>query len=189
MPRRDPETGKFVSEDEFDDIEVYSFHSSHELGIEDSAESTTVETVELIDWDDIVDRVEEQAELLQANYTLIAAKNQGSEAITGRIVSEVSTADTPTVEVDEAIAGDGLTEFSDSLDMANPPMAVAFGPGVDARENAYEFGPEDLVAPTYHARDRLNVHFNGLFENQEDTARTVQVGLVGQYRVGLRSLR
>jgi len=217
-PHRDPETGQFLphSTAQYDDIEMVTFASS--VGVEASnlgggtgfsgGESNNVEGVQLIDYDDIVDR-NESLDLIYAEHRLTAFPNS-TETADGTVAVNVEcsaspSASTPVLEVfprTDSIAPSssdavGRARDDDSIDIVGRIMSVVghapfsdgssgVGGGGSAGEDVVEIdGGLPSEAGRFHPRDELFLNGRLVTWNIDDGG--VHANLSGQHVYGVVS--
>lgn len=212
MVHRDPETGQFVdssSMEQYDDIEVVSFEASIGLEASNSSGGTSFgggdkpvfQGVELIDYDEIVDRNEE-LRLLEAQHKIHVYANSTETADgTVQVVAEVKA--DPSLSSQPDIQGSGVTGdlvgdavSDDSIDIIGRPLSATghapfsdsstgVGGGGSAGEDEYTSTVFPAEMGRFHPRDEL--FFNGQFRiwNVDDAGSHVE--LSGQHTYGVIS--
>lgn len=219
-PHRDPETGKFTSSQTFEDIEVVtgaeivgidSLATDGDFG-DDFPESATFEGLQLIDYDEIVDR-NEALHLLEAHHHLdvyLREDTSPSGTYMMRAHAEVSASPARQVAIDAANAGDveadttGLevsefgSTFDDSIDLIGRALsAAATGGPIQGTFDADSGGGQSsgtpgsdtvdldsLPAPIaeFHPRDEL--FLNGVLESSNaDVAMYMELNYQHLYGV------
>lgn len=210
MPHRNPLTGKFVSSDEFDDIEVVNFTGKTGIQAADlggstgfNGENDTFEGLELVDYDDILDR-SETAKLLYASHQLRVFQNSTSsedgvlegtiEVSTSASKTDIARTGTGTTTVEDTVVGDSYTD--DTIDIIGRVLSgVAFSPfsdisngqggaggnGEDEWEGA-EF-PEHIGQ--FHPRDEL--YMNGSLRTWNIADAGIHATVRGQHIYGVMS--
>jgi len=216
MPHRDPVTGEFVaaSEMDFDDIEIASFQESLAVLAADidgnanqdhpTPDNPTFSGVELIDYDEIVDRNEE-LHLLRAQHLMHVYVNAtGANDGTARAAVEVSTSPSRQVafgqdtfdpigdsDVQRCLEAPGT---EDSIDIVGRPLfGVAHAPfnevgsgvsgGGSSGEDEYTLDGFPQPVGRFHPRDELFV--NGALEASNVDDQALHIELVGQHVYGV----
>jgi len=215
LAARDPQTGQFVEQSSFDDIEVATFSAN--VGVEaadltgttgfNGGDRNSFEQVEVVDYDDIVDRNEELV-LLSARHRLSSYLNSTETADgTVSVAAEISASPSLTDVTNRAAnpsSGNafgpdnvmGRRESDDSIDVLGRPMvAVAHGPYTDGASGTGGGGSagEDLVqldgAPAefgrFHPRDELFVNGRIVVWNVDDAGAHASIS--GQHVYGVLS--
>jgi hypothetical protein len=211
MPHRDPETGQFVAESaQYDDIEMTTFAAG--VGIQASdlsggtgfngGDTETFSGLELVDYDEFVDRNEE-LHLLSAEHVLSVYVNSTETADGTVAVSAGVSADPARIPSDGVLtsAGNtvegnvvGLSQTDDSIDLIGRNlMAVAHAPYTDgssgtggggsAGHDEYDATMFPAEAGRFHPRDEL--FLNGTIKawNIDDAGVHAQVN--GQHVYGV----
>lgn len=215
MPQRDPSTGKFVASDSerFGDIEVVTWKTAVGVPAADNTgaasfsggDDSTFEGVQVVDYDEIVDR-NETLVLLSANHRMTVYSNSTSTADgTVRGMAEVSASPARAVagalgaprdveNVTDSLGGN----VDDSIDLLGRPMlAVGTSPfsdgttgvggggatGIDEVDLDREDLPADLAE--FHPRDELFV--NGAWDIWNIADAGVHMDLTGQHVYGVLS--
>lgn len=209
MPRRDPETGQYVAGQSFDDIEQYTF--SAQIGIEAAnmtggtgftgGDNHVVEGIELLDFDDIIDR-DEGAQLLTAYHSVSVFQNSTTTE-DGTVLGEVEVSATPSRSVIGGVGtppleGDwvGGVDVSDSIDVIGRPLlGVATGPFSDTvngiggggatGEDSYEIDDIPTQVGAFHPRDELFMNASLAAWNIADAG--VHILVEGQHTYGIES--
>jgi hypothetical protein len=209
---RDPETGQFLAHDEsFKDIEVASFGIT--IGIPaqglggatayTGGDTSSFEGVEMIDFDQIVDRNEELV-LIEAQHALVAEINS-TETADGSVRAAVEISADPSLSPATRAAGkqtndaqpdsfSGTTGFDDSIDLVGRPLvAQGTGPfsdsstGVGGGGSAGEDSVEIRSAPAefgrFHPRDEVFV--NGITETDNVDDAGIHLQISGQHVFGV----
>lgn len=183
LPHRDPVTGQFVSGptgEQFDDIEVATFNMNMGVPAADLAggtgfggEANTFNNLEVVDYDEFVDRNEE-LRLLSVHHTLEVFANS-TETADGTVGAYVALkADPSRVGFDTLLTGSntitgnvqGLAAVQDSIDYIGRPLqAVGHAPFSDGASGVGGGGASghdsysSLVWPAefgrFHPRDEL----------------------------------
>lgn len=210
MVHRDPSTGKFVSgqDTEYSDIEVVTFSGS--VGVQASnlggtatfqgGDQKTFEGLELLDYDEFVDRNEELV-LLSADHSMsVFANSTESEDGTVRASVEVSASPAITNEnviftnsIDDGQAVGGA-QSDDSIDLlgrqlvatAHAPFSdtsTGVGGGGSAGEDRLKIDQAPAEFGRFHPRDEL--FMNGTFEAWNIDDSGVHVDLTGQHVYGV----
>lgn len=212
MAARDPETGKFVSAEGFEDVEVVSFSAG--LGVEagnlagatgfDGGSEHNFDGGELIDYDDVVDR-NEMLVLLAGWHRLVTYINStqtadGTVLATVEISSSpaqqmgfnITATDTDVFDTTQNIVGSSNRE--DSIDVVARPMtAVGHGPITDgtngvggagaAGEDTVRFGRPPGEAASFHPRDELFLNGELTQWNVDDAG--IHIMVTGQHWYGV----
>lgn len=213
MAHRDPETGQFVAEsDQFTDYEVVSFQGNATIAASELTGDTTknfgqesvFEGLELLDYDDVVDRNEE-LHLLSAQHRGAAyIKSTSTSDGTVRAVLEVSAA--PSLSTSSAGVGtpaqiesnnlvtEGLARDDDTIDLIGRQLiSEGFAPFSDggtgvggagsvAADSVSVSGLPEVLA-RFHPRDEL--FMNGRVEVQNVSDASVSVEVSGQHVYGV----
>jgi hypothetical protein len=215
MVHRDPETGLFVSDDdEFDDIEMVTFAGS--VGVEASnlagntgfsgGANESFEAVEVIDYDDVVDRNEE-VHLLSARHRATAFSNS-TQTADGTVVAGIEISSSPALsEIAKEVfprtdstapSGEpvvGRANKDDTIDIIGRVMQpVGHSPFSDGSSGAGGGGSagEDIVdiedglpmeAGRFHPRDELFCNGRIITWNIDDAG--VHVNFSGQHVYGV----
>lgn len=209
MVTRDPSTGRFVAGDEFDDVEVVTFTGS--AGIEAAnndgttsftGEFSNFEGIQLVDYDNVVDR-NEDLQLLYAAHRLAAYPNS-TETEDGTLVVSAEVSGSPsrgsattlisTSTVDDPVVGSG--QSGDSIDIIGRPLlAMAGAPFSDTTTGVGGAGSgghdqyESDVFPAemgqFHPRDEL--FLNGQIRTFHIDDAGVHLTVQGQHVYGVRS--
>jgi hypothetical protein len=210
MVHRDPDTGQFVGGDGsmhgYDDIEFGSFRASIGIPAADldggtgfGGQTDTVEGLELLDYDDLVDR-NERLDLLYGMHSLTVYANSTETADgTVRFEGEVASAPSPTMATNIAVQDiegdvDGATQSTDSIDLLGRRLnAVGHAPFSDtatgvggsgsAGEDRVDFGMPPGPAREFHPRDEL--FLNGEFRTWNIDDGGVHLELAGQHWYGV----
>lgn len=217
MPHRDPETGQYLPQDariEFEDIEVASFGFQGGVtaaGMEGStgygdADQGAVQGVQLIDYDEIVDRNEE-LHLLEAQHRLSVYQNAtATEDGSIRGYAEISTSgafqlaevsDVSVSNLDDNQRGDvinGQAEFDDGIDLIGRPLVATgtgsfynasngAGGGASAGEDSYvsDYFPGEMGR--FHPRDELDLNIAFDASNIDDAG--IHLDVTGQHVYGV----
>lgn len=216
MVYRDPETGQYRADNgHFDDIEVASFQAS--VGVEASSlsggtgftgeDSGEIQGLELIDYDDIVDR-DEQLHLLRASHRLSAYANS-TETEDGAIRAYAEIAAQPSFVLPNASSlvttvpdGDtenglvGRSDSDDSIDMLGRPLvAMAGAPFSDTStgiggagtqgDDKYDSDTFPSEHGRFHPRDETFANVSLEAWNIDDAG--IHVDLSGQHVYGVMS--
>lgn len=212
MPRRDPQTGKFVSGGEYDDVEVVTFSGG--VGVEAvdmtgatgfTGERFDFEGVELIDYDEVVDR-NESLELLEASHRIVVYQNSTATA-DGTFAAGVGISSSPARTSVEATttpnSGDDIegafvarSYKNDTIDLIGRPLeAVATGPFSDTATGVGgggAVGTDEVIIGSlpeqigqFHPRDEL--FLNGRVRGWNIDDAGVHVGFKGQHIYGVIS--
>jgi hypothetical protein len=155
MPHRDPQTGEFVSQEHYDDIEVVTWGVS--VGVEASNLGGSTgfggeapqefEGAQVIDYDEIVDR-NEMLRLVEAQHVISVYVNS-TETADGIVAASVEMSADPslspaTQEIttpgtaqsvgdDDVVTAGNAPETDDSIDLIGRPLtAVGTGPFSDS---------------------------------------------------------
>lgn len=206
MPHRDPETGQFLPERDFNDIEVASFNSRVAVAAADlngttgtGGESDAFEGLELIDYDDLVDR-NESLYLLRAEHRLTAYANS-TETADGTVRAQVEISASPSRNLPQGVATGAISspviggnKTDDTIDLIGRPMTAVghapFSDGATGVGGGGSAGEDSLVIEnippemgSFHPRDEL--FLNGLFVawNIDDAA--VHLDVTGQHVYGV----
>lgn len=219
--RRDPETGKFVSDPgdggshaQFNDIEVATFQ--HSIGLDagsldgttgfDGGDGGTFEGLELIDYDELVDRNEELVLLGGSHHLAVYGSSTSTADGTVRGAAEVSASPSRQVVPLDAsgFVGDqtgGVQRttpqdavLDDSIDLIGRMMAaVGFSPFSDgttgvggsggAGEDTVELGPMPAEMARFHPRDEL--FLNGALDTWNIADASVHLDVKGQHVYGV----
>jgi hypothetical protein len=219
MPQRDPRTGQFVSNDHhdhgFEDIEVATFEAEAGVRAQDLDGTTAFsggqtfewEGLEVVDYDDLVDRDEELV-LLEARHRLSVFVNSTETADgTVAVAAEVSAAPSlsePTSNLSQptgtggndldTTAPLGTSRTVDTIDILGRPLyAIGHAPFSDgasgvggagsAGEDTDGMGPLPHEFGRFHPRDEVFVNGRFTVWNIDDAA--VHVGLSGQHVYGV----
>lgn len=215
IPRRDPQTGQFVSGDNYDDVEVVSFTAG--FGVEaanlegstsfsGSGDTFEFSGVELVDYDDVVDR-NETLHLLNAQHRLVVFSNS-TQTEDGTVLAGVEVSASPSVSLpgkpitgpindfgaDNLVTGGAATD--DSIDLVGRPLmamagspfsdtATGIGGGGSQGDDEVEVGNVPAPIAEFHPRDEL-------FGNGELTAWNIDdsgihAQLMGQHIYGVVS--
>lgn len=210
-PHRDPETGKFVAGEAFDDIEVATFQADIGVAAADLTGGTgfaggqvlQFESVDVVDYDDLVDR-NESLRLLSASHALTVSVNS-TETADGTVRGYVEVSTSPSEQVSEAIVnsaldGDvsaglvGSPDSDDSIDVIGRPLlAVGHAPFSDSATGVGGAGsaghdqvdvenvPEEIGR--LHPRDDLFV--NGAIRPWNIDDAGVHIDVTGQHVYGV----
>lgn len=214
MPHRDPQTGQFVSSPtDFADIEVVTFTGN--VGVQaanlsggtgfSGGDTDDFEGVELIDYDEIVDR-NESLVLLQAHHALSVYINS-TQTADGTVSAGVAVKADPSIDIvtqraatptgtvstspDNAV---GTAEFDDSIDFVGRVLsAVGYGPFTDgpagvggggsAGEDSYTVKMAPAEFGRFHPRDEL--FMNGRINVWNVADAGAHVELSGQHVYGV----
>lgn len=206
MPRRDPETGQFVSGAQFNDYEVATFDAR--IGIEAAnngggtgftGEFTGFEGVELLDYDELVDR-NEVLHLLEAHHVVaVYANSTETEDGTVRFLGEVSASPArqsvgnlaSNVQDGDVVGG---ISTDDSIDILGRPLtavghapfsdsASGVGGGGSAGEDRVEVVHPPGPVARFHPRDEL--FLNGVFNTWNIDDSGIHAEVVGQHTYGV----
>lgn len=209
--RRDPETGQFVAADgqAFDDVEVHNFNVGVGIPAADLAGNTTFsgesvgyEGVEVIDYDDIVDR-NEMLRLLWAQHVLTVFANS-TETADGTVVASVELSSSPSRSVAANVITDtddidggpvqGRADSDDTLDvvgrallgMAGAPFSDSAtgvgGAGTEGKDSVVVTDIPERIA-LFHPRDEL--FMNGTFRTWNIDDAGVHASVHGQHVYGV----
>jgi len=214
MPHRDPQTGQFVADsNQYDDIEVATFGSTVGIPAADldgSASFTggdggTFEGLEVIDYDEIVDR-NESLVLLAAHHALSVMVNSTQTADGSvRAAIEVSADPSralPTLRAQGQTGGDldgdvdGTASFDDTIDLVGRPLiGAATGPfsdgstgvggGAAAAADRYDIQMAPAEFGRFHPRDELFLNGDLSVDNIDDAG--VHASISGQHVYGVLS--
>ena len=213
MAARDPETGQFVSGGtaQYNDIEVVTFGAETGVKAADldgtstyGGEANTFEGLEIVDYDDIVDRNEELV-LLGAHHRLSVFANSTATA-DGTVSASVEVSASPSITDptatvvnaesesfdDSDVVGQGQSD--DTIDVLGRPLvATAGAPFTDGANGASGSGSsgEDAVhvsmAPMefgrFHPRDELFI--NGKFRSWNIDDQGIHLNVTGQHVYGV----
>lgn len=213
MVHRDPETGQFTGGDhDYDDIEVASFAAT--LGVEAAnlngntqfgGQGEEFEAMELIDYDEIVDRNEE-LHLLSAQHRMAVYANS-TETADGTVAAGVEISADPAFTdftkriigvTTTSVAGNGNvvgeSETEDTIDLVGRPLVAMGGApfsdsatGVGGAGSAGEDQYEATVFPAemgrFHPRDELFLNGRITTWNIDDSG--VHVNVTGQHIYGV----
>jgi hypothetical protein len=215
MPHRDPDTGQFLPHDsvEFDDIEVATFSATVGVEASDLDGSTgfgggtadRFEAVEVVDYDDLVDRNEE-LRLLSAQHRIdsyinstqtadgtvaVAVEVSAAPSLTG-VTSRLADPNTGTEFAPDNAVGTARTD--DTIDIVGRPLvATAHGPfsdgssgaggGGSAGDDDYQSDMFPAEFGAWHPRDELFVNGEFVVWNVSDAG--VHVEIVGQHVYGV----
>lgn len=212
MVRRDPQTGEFVAEeqDAFDDIEVVSFNANTYVDAANVDGSTSgglsegyiAEGIEVIDYDDIVDR-NERLQLLTAAHRLTAYIGS-TETADGTVRAQAEVSSAPSVQMVQALGGNedydgtgnvvGNKRSSDTIDVLGRPMlavgmapfsdsASGVGGGGSAGEDEAELKNPPEIMGSFHPRDELFV--NAVLEHNNVDDAAIHADVTGQHVYGV----
>lgn len=204
---RDPETGQFVSTPDFDDIEQITFDVGVGIQAADLAGGTgfggseqTFEGVQLLDYDEVVDR-NESLHLLEARHELDVWANS-TETADGTVGASVEVSASPARAVaDMSLSTNtligpvvGQSDFDDTIDLiGNPLRAVGHAPFSDSASGVGGAGtagadslsieglPEQIAR--FHPRDELFLNGSIATWNIDDAG--VHLNLTGQHIYGV----
>lgn len=210
MPRRDPQTGQFVAGDDWDDIEVASFRANTGVQAADlnggvgftGEQVSTYEGLELLDYDELVDRNEELV-LLEAEHHMTVWQNSTAteDGVTQADV-EISASPSGTMtggifnnSFDDTVTVGG-SETTDTIDLIGRTMvATAHSPFSDTTNGMGGGGSEgtDTVRiehppaemARFHPRDEL--FLNGSFTTWNIADAGIHVEVTGQHVYGVLS--
>lgn len=209
VPQRDPQTGKFVSGDSYDDYEVITFDAA--VGVEAAdlnggtgfaGQSEFYNGLEIIDYDEVVDR-NERLDLLRAEHRLLVYANS-TETADGTVVASAEISSAPTItdvgavrqdqtDVDGGpVVGEGRQD--DTIDLLGRPLVGAgYGPFSDSSTGVGGAGSSmhDRVVihnppgpiGTFHPRDELFV--NGEIDAWNIDDAGVHLDIKGQHVYGV----
>lgn len=215
MVHRDPETGKFVSDSgTYEDIEAVSFSAN--LGIEAAnlngaagfigGQTHPFEGVELVDYDEVVDR-NERLELLAASHSLFVMANS-TETADGTVTAALEVSADPALTDATKFAARGSVDATDpsgqpvvgrsatddSIDIIGKPLAATghapFSDGAtgvggagSAGEDRYEADEFPGPMAEFHPRDELFANGQFTVWNIDDAG--VHLTLTGQHVYGV----
>jgi len=214
MPHRDPETGQFLPHDEqaYDDIEVATFSATVGIPASDLDGNTTFnggiqepfEALQLLDYDEIVDRNEELV-LLDAHHSLYASINSTETADGSMRVAVEISADPALSDATIFAAGqssqdvpgslwEGVAAQDDTIDLIGRPLTgAATGPFSDGSSGAGGGGSAShdevhlTMAPAefgrFHPRDELFANGRAEINNVDDAG--VHLGISCQHVYGV----
>lgn len=208
MPHRDPETGQFLSHEKtrFTDHEVASFTARIGIPAADmagatgfSGEANTVEGIELLDYDDIVDRNEELVLLHAEHYLSCYANSTETEDGTLRVMAEISASPSNVLGIGLATADldgdfDGATSNTDSIDLLGRPLvavsqapfsdsATGMGGGGDVGDDEVTLQSPPGEVARFHPRDELFTNLNMVAWNIDDSGAHIEIS--GQHVYGV----
>jgi len=214
MPHRDPETGQFVAHsNQYDDIEVASFGATVGIPAADldgsaaftGGDGGLFEGLEIIDYDEIVDRNEELV-LLSAHHALSVMVNS-TETADGSVRAAVEVSASPsrstvTLRAQDQTGSDldgdvdGTGTFDDTIDLVGRPLiGAATGPFSDgstgvggggaAAADRYEMAMAPAEFGRFHPRDEL--FLNGQFEADNIDDAGIHASVSGQHVYGVHS--
>lgn len=215
MPHRDPQTGEFVSAEEmerFDDIEVVTITAG--AGVEASnlsgatsfeGTSDPFEGLQILDYDEIVDR-NEKLVLLSAHHSVSVFANS-TESADGTVGCAVEVSSSPTRQSNGFVTGTaqysasdsevvGAGSSTDTIDIlgrvltatAGAPFsdsASGVGGGGSAGEDSYEVDDIPRQMAEFHPRDEL--FLNGEFQSWNVDDSGIHVTFTGQHIYGVVS--
>lgn len=214
MVRRDPQTGQFRSGDEFDDVEVITFSADFGVTAAENDGSTgfigdtaMAEGVQLIDYDEIVDR-NESLQLLSADHALMTYINSTmTEDGTVRTRVEISASpsitgpgsNSPSPQIYDGSSGSqvqGNASHDDTIDIVGRPLqatghgpfsdtATGMGGGGSAGEDSVYVSQLPAEMGRFHPRDELFANAEIVAWNVDDAATHVEI--VGQHVYGVIS--
>lgn len=219
MPHRDPETGKFVSSamDSFHDIEVVSFNAQATVGSADIAtqlgnggDPHNWEGLQLIDYDEIVDRNEELVLLtghhqIHAGYEGSDGNTPGTQYGVGHAIAEISASPARTIaSVTATGSGNDITDSvgavtgtsieDDTIDILGRPLgthihqdfsddATAKGGAAGESDDSTELIRPPAEMARFHPRDEL--FYNGMLRLWNSDVMGVTVQVLGQHVYGV----
>lgn len=217
MPHRDPDTGQFVpsESEQFDDIEVVSFSANIGITADDlsggtgfgGGDSADFEGVQVIDYDEVVDRNEE-LHLLEASHRLTVYANS-TETADGNVAGAVEISASPSrsqvvvravspTQTEELEPGDavGGSESDDSIDIVGRPLstvghapfsdgASGTGGGGSSGRDSYDGDTFPAEYGRFHPRDELFVNGELVAWNVDDAG--VHASISGQHIYGVMS--
>jgi hypothetical protein len=212
MPHRDPETGQFVAHSgSYTDYEVVTFTAEAGTPASDldgetdfNGEIIEFEGLQVIDYDDVVDR-NETLQLLSAHHVLEVYGNSTSTA-DGYITASLEVSSSPSKQAAEASPAQsepydtsggvvrGGAETTDTIDLVGRPLiastttpfsdgASGVGGGGAGGHDAVDMdGPPGQVG-MFHPRDELFVNGEYSVWNVSDSA--IHAALLGQHIYGV----
>ena len=215
MPHRDPETGQFVAgQHSYKDIEVASFGATVGIPAADlgggaaftGGEVDTFEGLQLLDYDEVVDRNEEL--VLLAAYHRLSPEINSTETADGSMRCAVEISASPALseptgqaasQADTDISGgtgdfDGVANFDDTIDIVGRPLSgTAYAPfsdgsgvggGGSADGDQYRLDMAPAEFGRFHPRDELFLNGRTEVDNVDDSG--VHLMVAGQHVYGVR---
>jgi len=221
MPHRDPDTGQFLphSSTRYDDVEVATWSATFGLEASNHSGNTgfnggdryDVEGIEVIDYDEFVDR-DEDLRLLSAQHRMFVCSNS-TQTADGTVVAAVEVSSSPAISgptqnlgktigaaVDTDTGGGasgealGRSRTEDTIDIIGRPLgsmagspfsdgSSGAGGGGSAGEDSYQSEMFPAESGRFHPRDELFVNGQVTAWNIDDAGSHVAVG--GQHVYGV----